>query len=153
MVPPSELDCRSRDSPPRRPANSRSQQRVRAVWRAEAEGKLLVMSESHAQPLPTFTRSVPPRLDALPSMRRDLRAWLSGLEVPRAAANDIVLAAWEVCANAIEHPEQPSAPTVALEATAQPRGIRLAVSDAGHWTGMRLPRPNRGLGLRMVEIG
>jgi len=99
----------------------------------------------------TFSRSVPPSLDALPSMRRELRAWLTGLDVPAPVANDIVLAAWEVCANAIEHPVHPSPPKVAVEAEAVPRGIRVAVRDAGHWTGTRLARANRGLGLRIVE--
>jgi anti-sigma regulatory factor (Ser/Thr protein kinase) len=101
--------------------------------------------------LPTFKRSVPPRLEALPSMRVELREWLTALDVPRPVANDIVLAAWEVCANAIEHPVQTSAQEVAVEAKALPRGIRVAVRDAGRWTGMRLARANRGLGLRIVE--
>lgn len=109
------------------------------------------MTESNVETPISFRRSVPPRLDALPTMRRELHAWLTGLDVPRPVANDIVLAAWEVCANAIEHPVQPSARTVAVEAEAVPRGIRVAVRDAGRWTGTRLARGNRGVGLRIVE--
>lgn len=99
----------------------------------------------------TFTHSVPPHLEELPAMRTDLRAWLSGLEVPRPAADDIVLAAWEVCTNAIEHPAKPPPQVVAIEARALPRGIRVSVCDAGTWTSTRLSRRNRGIGPRLVE--
>ena len=83
-------------------------------------------------------------------MRTDLRAWLRQLDVPSPAADDIVLAAWELCANAIEHPARQKA-DVTLEGRASPHGIRVAVRDAGPWTGAALSRPNRGQGLRIVE--
>jgi anti-sigma regulatory factor (Ser/Thr protein kinase) len=97
-----------------------------------------------------FSRSLAPRLDELPRVRRDLRNWLKQLEVPCPAAEDIVLAAWELCANAIEHPGHETA-EVTVEGRALPRGIRLAVRDPGTWTGAAFSRPNRGLGLRIVE--
>jgi anti-sigma regulatory factor (Ser/Thr protein kinase) len=97
-----------------------------------------------------FKRSVPPQLEELPSVRSDLRKWLCGLSVPKPVAEDIVLAAWEVCANAIEHPRK-SGENVEVAAKAMPRGIRLAVCDAGPWRSARFARPGRGLGLRLVE--
>ena len=98
----------------------------------------------------TFRRSVPPRLDELPRVRCELRGWLRGLDVPATVADDIVLAAWELCANAIEHPPQSTMP-VTVEGQVLPRGIRVAVRDPGSWTGRAFSRPNRGLGLRLVE--
>jgi anti-sigma regulatory factor (Ser/Thr protein kinase) len=98
----------------------------------------------------TFKSSLAPRLDELPRVRTDLRGWLKQLDVPRGAAEDIVLAAWELCANAIEHPANQSA-DVTVEGRAVPRGIRVAVRDPGTWTGAAFSRPNRGLGLRIVE--
>ena len=98
----------------------------------------------------TFRRSIPPSLDELPVVRSELRGWLRELDVPQPAAEDIVLAAWELCANAIEHPAARSTP-VTVEGRASPRGIRVAVRDPGSWTGRAFSRPNRGLGLRLVE--
>jgi anti-sigma regulatory factor (Ser/Thr protein kinase) len=98
----------------------------------------------------TFRRSVSPSLDELPGVRSDLRGWLHGLDIPRPVADDIVLAAWELCANAIEHPGQATA-DVTVEGRAVPRGIRVAVRDPGPWTGVALTRAHRGLGLRIVE--
>jgi anti-sigma regulatory factor (Ser/Thr protein kinase) len=97
-----------------------------------------------------FRSSLAPRLDELPRVRRDLRRWLSRLEVPRGAADDIVLAAWELCANAIEHPAEPQA-DVTIVGEARPRGIRVAVRDPGMCSGEAFSRPNRGLGPRIVE--
>jgi len=96
-----------------------------------------------------FRRSLARRLDELPRVRRDLRSWLKQLEVPRGAADDIVLAAWELCANAIEHPGHKHA-DVTIVGEARPRGIRVAVRDPGT-SGASFSRANRGLGLRIVE--
>jgi anti-sigma regulatory factor (Ser/Thr protein kinase) len=108
------------------------------------------MSQLVHDPVETFTRALPPRLEALPPLRSALREWLRQLGVPQRAADDIVLATWEVCANAIEHPVRDTPHDVELEAKALPRGIRVAVRDAGRWTG-RVVRANRGMGLRLVE--
>ena len=99
----------------------------------------------------TFRRSVTPRLDQLPGVRSELRGWLRELDVPHPAAEDIVLAAWELCANAIEHHPPAASMPVTVEGMALPRGIRVAVRDPGSWTGRAFSRPNRGLGLRLVE--
>jgi anti-sigma regulatory factor (Ser/Thr protein kinase) len=99
----------------------------------------------------SFSRSVPPRLDELPAVRADLRRWLGELEVQPQIAEDVVLAAWELCANAIEHPAQPLSRNVAVDAEASPSGIRLTVHDAGIWTGTKPMQANRGLGLRIVS--
>jgi anti-sigma regulatory factor (Ser/Thr protein kinase) len=98
----------------------------------------------------TFSRTVPPRLEALPDFRAELRNWLGETDVPKQVAEDIVLAAWEVCANAVEHPAGEVPSTVAVEAQCSPRGVRVAVRDGGTWTGKRRSRPC-GYGLRLVE--
>ena len=84
-------------------------------------------------------------------MRTDLRRWLGRVGVPGGVAEDIVLAAWELCANAIEHPAQPDPSEVTLDAEAYTHGVRVTVHDAGVWNGHRLTRAKRGLGLRIVE--
>ena len=102
-------------------------------------------------PTEIFRRTMQPRLQELPGVRADLRGWLSELEVPRRVADDIVLAAWELCANAIEHPGPAENQDVTLEGRAVRRGIRVAVRNSGAWTGAALSRAHRGLGLRLVE--
>jgi anti-sigma regulatory factor (Ser/Thr protein kinase) len=100
----------------------------------------------------TFRRSVAPRLEELPSLRAGLREWLDELAVPRPESDDIVLAAWEVCTNAIEHPAVAPPHAVAVEAKALPQGIRVAVRNAGTCSSAKLSRRAQGcLGLRMVE--
>jgi anti-sigma regulatory factor (Ser/Thr protein kinase) len=100
----------------------------------------------------TFRRSVAPRLEELPTLRAGLREWLDELAIPRTEADDIVLAAWEVCTNAIEHPAAAAPNDVSVEAKALPRGIRVAVRNAGTCPSAKLARRAQGcLGLRMVE--
>jgi anti-sigma regulatory factor (Ser/Thr protein kinase) len=108
------------------------------------------MSQTTSFRRPEFKRSVPPRLEELAAVRAELRHWLGELEVPPPVADDIVLAAWEVCANAIEHPGKPPPANLTLEARALPRGIRVAVCNAGTWTSKRSPRQS-GLGPQLVE--
>lgn len=102
-------------------------------------------------PAETFKRTMRPRLQELPGVRADLRGWLSELEVPRPVVDDIVLAAWELCANAIEHPGPGATQTVTVEGRAVRRGIRVAVRNPGTWSGAALSRPHRRLGLRIVD--
>jgi hypothetical protein len=53
---------------------------------------------------PIFTYTLSEGLGALHDFRTELRAWLARVGTDRDEAEDLVLAAWEVCANAIEHP-------------------------------------------------
>jgi anti-sigma regulatory factor (Ser/Thr protein kinase) len=94
---------------------------------------------------------MPDDLGALAGMRRELRAWLSDRGVEPETAEDVVLAAWEVCANAIEHPVDRLYHEVTLVATADPSGVRVVVEDSGVWREHTVPRPDRGLGLRIAN--
>jgi anti-sigma regulatory factor (Ser/Thr protein kinase) len=98
----------------------------------------------------TFTYTMPDRLQALSGLRTELRAWLSRSGVDRATAEDVVLAAWEVCANAVEHPVDRKHHDVTLVATVGSSGVCIVVEDTGSWrdTGSR---PGRGLGLRLAR--
>jgi anti-sigma regulatory factor (Ser/Thr protein kinase) len=100
----------------------------------------------------TFSYRISDRLDALDELRRALRGWLgeeAGVNV--ATAEDVVLAAWEICANAVEHPVRRRGEGVTLTATATPLGVRVAVQDTGSWREEDGPRPGRGLGLRLAR--
>ena len=98
----------------------------------------------------TFSYTMPARLEALPELRAELRAWLAQTHVDPETAEDVTLAAWEVCANAVEHPIDRRHPDVTLVARADPTGICVVVEDTGHWHD-HVPRPGRGFGLRLAR--
>ena len=45
----------------------------------------------------------PARVESMDLVRDAMRAWLDGIALERSDAEDVVLATWEACANAIEH--------------------------------------------------
>jgi anti-sigma regulatory factor (Ser/Thr protein kinase) len=87
---------------------------------------------------------------ALRTIRSALRSWLRRAGVDDAAAADVVVAVWEACANAVEHPLRPSTHELVVEADALAGTVSVAVRDSGHW---RPPaaRSDRGLGLTLVS--
>ena len=101
-------------------------------------------------PAPELRLTLPAEPEALQTAREELRAWLEHGGVGRDDAHDIVLATWEACANAVEHPEEPIASEFRLEALRQGDRVRVTVSDAGQW---RPPseRQERGLGLLLMR--
>ncbi len=98
----------------------------------------------------TFSYAIGDRLDALLGMRVALRRWLSDAGLDAEAAEDVVLAAWEVCANAVEHAVEPQG-GVTLVASRTRLGVRIAVHDTGTWREHAVQRPGRGLGLRLAR--
>ena len=88
--------------------------------------------------------------DSLHLIRDGIRTWLEGTELSRVDAEDLLLAAWETCANAIEHAENPGKDTIRLRATLDDSSIRIVVEDTGRFVQVRA-RPDRGLGLRLAE--
>jgi len=90
------------------------------------------------------------RLESMDVVRDALRAWLVGVDIDRSAGEDVVLATWEACANAIEHAVEPQIDLVAVTARLGDGCIRVTVSDSGRWAPPSM-RENRGLGLRLIE--
>jgi anti-sigma regulatory factor (Ser/Thr protein kinase) len=89
-------------------------------------------------------------LGSMNLVRDALRVWLDGAPVGRADAEDVVLATWEACANAIEHAVDPRAGTVNVRAALDDSRIRVSVSDTGAWAPYSVER-DRGLGLRLMR--
>ena len=83
-------------------------------------------------------------------VRDAIRTWLEGTELSRSDAEELLLAAWEVCANAIEHADDPLEEVVRIRAARR----RVARQDRRRRHGRFVPiasRPNRGLGLLLTE--
>lgn len=90
------------------------------------------------------------RESSLHLARDAIRTWLEGTTLPRAEAEEVLLAAWEVCANAIEHAEDALEDVVRIRASVDDSRVRIVIDDTGRFVPVS-PRPNRGLGLRLTE--
>ncbi|HXG76666.1 MAG TPA: GAF domain-containing protein [Gaiellaceae bacterium] len=101
---------------------------------------------------PTFRRRVRAKPAELAPLRRALRGWLVGVGADDDAVYDLVLAASEACANAIEHPVGARNRLVDVEARVVEDGeaVLLLVRNSGEW---RTPEPStvRGRGLMLIE--
>jgi anti-sigma regulatory factor (Ser/Thr protein kinase) len=93
---------------------------------------------------------LPNATGSLDVVRDALRVWLGGAPTRRAEAEEIVLAAWEACANAIEHAQDPGTDLVRLTATLVDSRVRVLVEDSGRWSPQE-DRPGRGLGLQLMR--
>lgn len=70
-----------------------------------------------------------PRFDTLGEVRQELRSWLEGRPAPADVIDELVLAAEELCTNAIEAAD---GGLVELDARFDGSAVHLAVSNAGH---------------------
>jgi serine phosphatase RsbU (regulator of sigma subunit)/anti-sigma regulatory factor (Ser/Thr protein kinase) len=93
---------------------------------------------------------VPAELGSMDVIRDAMRTWLEGAPVGRTDAEDVVLATWEACANAIEHAVEPAERTLTVRASLQSSVIRVVVKDRGTWAPHSV-RPDRGLGLQLMR--
>jgi len=88
--------------------------------------------------------------ESLHLVRDGVRVWLDGAGLPREDAEDVLLAVWEICANAIEHAREPSADTIRIRARLDDSRVLVTVEDSGRFVAVT-DRPDRGLGLRLAE--
>jgi serine phosphatase RsbU (regulator of sigma subunit)/anti-sigma regulatory factor (Ser/Thr protein kinase) len=94
--------------------------------------------------------TVASREASLHLVRDAVRTWLEGTPLDRPDAEDVLLAVWEVCANAIEHAVEPTRETVRIRGFVDSRRVRMVVDDSGRFV-PSATRPDRGLGLRLAE--
>jgi len=102
----------------------------------------------HPGPLEVSFPADPARLAPV---RRALRNWLEQCELPPETVQNVLVAAGEACANAIEHGHRDDPDgTVCLHAEAFAHALRLSVTDTGRWKEPQ-PQPSghrgRGIGL------
>jgi serine phosphatase RsbU (regulator of sigma subunit)/anti-sigma regulatory factor (Ser/Thr protein kinase) len=93
---------------------------------------------------------LPRETGSLDVVRDALRVWLERAPLNQAQAGEVVLAAWEACANAVEHAVAPTADTIGFTAELDDGVVRVSVRDTGTWSPVRA-RGNRGLGLRLMR--
>jgi serine phosphatase RsbU (regulator of sigma subunit)/anti-sigma regulatory factor (Ser/Thr protein kinase) len=102
----------------------------------------------HPAPL---TLTFPAHADQLAPTRAALRSWLKRVRVNPNKAMDVLIAAGEAVANAIEHGHrQRPEGTISLNATALVDQLHLTITDTGTWKPPR-PTPDRGRGITLIR--
>jgi anti-sigma regulatory factor (Ser/Thr protein kinase) len=87
--------------------------------------------------------------DSLAPIRHLLRRWLMNRGVGEQDAYDVIVAAQEACANAVEHAYGPGRAHFEVDGLWEDGRITITVTDHGSW---RAPRgKNRGRGLPLMK--
>ena len=94
---------------------------------------------------------LPADREGLRQMRAQLGVWLSDLGAEPDLRNDVLLAAWEACANAVEHAQGPASATFSLHADRNGQMLRLRIADTGRWRAAASGAADRGLGLPLMR--
>ncbi|WP_310435632.1 SpoIIE family protein phosphatase [Streptomyces sp. 3330] len=97
--------------------------------------------------------SFPAESGRLAVARHTLREWLSRCDLPPRTAQDVLIAAGEACANAVEHGHRASPDgTIRLHADASADTVRVIVADSGTWKpGDPAATPHRGRGIGIMK--
>ena len=98
----------------------------------------------------TLRLRLPSTTDSLDVVRDAMRAWLEHAPVTPAEAGEIVLAAWEACANAVEHAVDPADDFFSFTAELDELALRISIDDTGTWSPETVGE-NRGLGLQLMR--
>lgn len=100
------------------------------------------------KPLDLHLPSGPRSLDLV---RDALRVWLQRAPVSQLEAHEIVLATWEACANAVEHPDRLTENgSFRVLAELKDTSVLVTVRDSGRWL-EEAERLDRGLGLQLIR--
>ncbi len=97
-----------------------------------------------------FELRLPGDVGSLHVVRDALRAWLEGTPAERAESEQIVLAVWETCANAVEHGDAGGARGLSVRAILDDHRVEVVVEDGGRWKEPAAV-PDRGLGLKLIR--
>jgi len=89
--------------------------------------------------------AVPARPAELGRVRGMLRTWLFDQKIPTSIAYDVMVAAGEACANAIEHAYGAEPGIVDITLFRSESSLNVSVKDAGRWRGPRGEGRGRGL--------
>jgi len=99
--------------------------------------------------VPPLELRLAPDQASLQTMRGTLSNWLSRVGATPDDTYAILLASWEACANAMEHPVDPARPVIELDARRSGDAVSISVRDYGHWR-EGAEREDQGLGLRLM---
>jgi serine phosphatase RsbU (regulator of sigma subunit)/anti-sigma regulatory factor (Ser/Thr protein kinase) len=111
---------------------------------------VVVLLYRHPAPL---VLNFPADASHLAPTRNALRGWLTHARLRPNQAMDVLIAAGEAVANAIEHGHRHGpGGTISLRAVALSNEVRLTVTDAGSWKlPSSVPEPDRGRGIALMR--
>ncbi|MFF5856356.1 SpoIIE family protein phosphatase [Streptomyces sp. NPDC012751] len=97
--------------------------------------------------------SFPAESSQLAPVRKALRSWLDQCDLPANTVQNVLVAAGEACANAIEHGHRHTpGEAVRLRAEALVDNLRLTVADSGRWKDPQPGlNPHRGRGVALMR--
>jgi anti-sigma regulatory factor (Ser/Thr protein kinase) len=117
----------------------------------EADDDVCILAVRRSPRASRFVHAFPAAPHEVRTMRRALAEWLETIGVEADQRHDVVLAASEAAANAVEHGYRydPTG-TIRVEAWASEDSLHVTIEDGGTW---REPRrtPDRGRGRVMME--
>ena len=116
---------------------------------APADDVALMLIQRDPSPLERLEFTAEARARSLAPIRRALSRWLDEHRVPRIAALDIITAASEASANAVEHAYGPGGGIITVIASIEDGVVEVRIRDAGRWRGST--RGGRGQGLRLIR--
>ena len=100
--------------------------------------------------MPALSLTIPVDAGTPIELRRRLDAWLERLGADEDLRADIVLSAWEGCANAMEHAG--STEPIRVHAFATGGGVCVRIEDRGRWLDRGdATRTDRGHGLTIIR--
>jgi anti-sigma regulatory factor (Ser/Thr protein kinase) len=109
----------------------------------------IVQRAASGLPAPRFDRRLPADADRLGPFRHDLESFLFAHGVPESDVFDLIVAASEAAANAMEHPVHPTEPFVSVTAEIAGGVVTVTVRDTGQWR-QQTRSPFRGRGLSLI---
>jgi anti-sigma regulatory factor (Ser/Thr protein kinase) len=95
---------------------------------------------------PDFSAEIPASATQLAALRRAARRWMETVDVPAAAALDVLIALSEAASNAVLHAYDPGSPG-RIRVRGHRRGdeLELVVEDDGSWRDRSVHHDGRGL--------
>jgi anti-sigma regulatory factor (Ser/Thr protein kinase) len=132
MISAEDVGASSRSGPPTGPATATARL-------ASSSG-----SRRHEWRLHTMGSSIP-------SLRRELTAFLGGTGLCDDAFYDLLLAVSEAASNAVDHPQHSTEPFFDVAAEIDGEAVTVVVQDHGRWL-EPTPSPCRGRGLAMMRV-
>jgi anti-sigma regulatory factor (Ser/Thr protein kinase) len=103
------------------------------------------------EPEPSLQLRLEARPESLPALRHQLGGWLKEAGATARELFEIQLAVTEAFANAVEHPEEPSAHLVEVEGTVTGQGVTISIRDYGKWRDEPSAKDEGGLGLAIMD--
>jgi anti-sigma regulatory factor (Ser/Thr protein kinase) len=91
------------------------------------------------------------RPDSARLLRERVRMWLEEAGASKQETFDVLLATAEAFANAVEHPQEPTAHLVDVEGTITDQAVTISIRDYGTWQSDQTPKAEGGFGQVLME--